>query len=65
MIDSMSVAPAFESPIVTPENGSIGVSEVVVWPDTALVIVGAGMFSTSTARREPHGNCDAAFVMKY
>ena len=41
VIDSVSVAPAFVSPIVTPENGSIGVSEVVVWPGTVPVIVGA------------------------
>jgi hypothetical protein len=62
VIDSVSVAPAFASPIVTPENGSIG---VVAWLDTVPVIVGAGMFRTSTARREPQANCDAAFIAQY
>jgi hypothetical protein len=61
----VSVAPAFASPIVTPENGWIGVSEVVAWLDTVPVIVGAGMFGTSTARREPQGNYDAGFITKY
>jgi phosphohistidine swiveling domain-containing protein len=44
---SVSVAPLLVSPIVTPENGLTGASEVVVWPATVPVMVGATAGSLS------------------
>ena len=44
---SVSVPPLLASLMVTPENGSTGASEVVVWPATVPVIVGATAGSVS------------------
>ena len=38
---SVSLAFAFWSVMITPENGPTGASEVVVWPAIVPVIVGA------------------------
>ena len=38
---NVSVAAALASPIVTPENGVVAASEVVVWPPAVPVMAGA------------------------